>query len=163
MSHNRTIYRCSKLPCRVPPEYLEEKRACWPPYRFLRNAFPCAEQYVFGHAVLPPVAFHLVVTRCTAVIAIETRGCSVHQEPSATAQLVDPNSKTYTRLSHHRLMLRAPRQSLCRVPIPQALLNSVTLHKDIQIHQLLNPLLFRQRPGTLPIPTSQQIINQQPI
>ena len=60
-------------------------------------------------------------------------------------------------------MLRAPSQTLLRASPPQALLHPVTLHKDIHIHQLLDPLLPRQRLGTFPVATPQQIIHQQPI
>ena len=52
-------------------------------------------------------------------------------------------------------MLRTPSQTLLRTPPPQALLNPVALHKDIHIHQLLDALLPRQRPGAVPVPTPQ--------
>ena len=52
-------------------------------------------------------------------------------------------------------MLRTPSQTLLRTPPPQALLNPMTLHKDLQIHQLLNPLLPRERLGAFPVSTPQ--------
>ena len=50
-------------------------------------------------------------------------------------------------------MLRAPSQTLLRIPLPQAFLDPMTLHKNIQIHQLLNALFFSQSPRAIPVAT----------
>lgn len=71
--------------------------------------------------------------------------------------------KAYAGLPHQRLVLQTPRQTLVRPPVPQTLFDLMALHKDIQIHQILDPLLARQRPRTLAVPTPQQVIDQQPI
>ena len=68
--------------------------------------------------------------------------------------------KSYIKLLHHRPMLRTPSQTLLRAPFSQALLNPMALHKDLQIHQLLNALLPRQGPRTFPVSTPQQVIHQ---
>ena len=60
-------------------------------------------------------------------------------------------------------MLRAPSQTLLRIPLPQAFLDPMTLHKNIQIHQLLNALFFSQSPRAIPVATPQQVIHQEPI
>jgi len=82
---------------------------------------------------------------------------------SAPVTLRVGRGQAYAGLPHHRLVLQAPRQTLLRSPLPQTLLDLMTLHKDIQVHQILDPLLSCQSPRTLPVPTPQQIIDQQSI
>ena len=70
---------------------------------------------------------------------------------------------THTDFLQHWPMLHTPCQALRRTPPLKTHLDSMTLHKDIQINQVLDILLLRQRPSTTPISTSQQIINQESI
>ncbi len=154
------------LPCMVPPACQGQTRAGPQLYVSPQNAYPCVVPSISARGPLLRVACvpaRSGPTRYIAAAVTRTQACST---PAQSAQITSPVAQrghAYARLLHHRLVLQAPRQALLRPPVPQTLLDLMALHKDIHIHQVLDPLLPCQRPRTLPVPAPQQIIDQQSV
>lgn len=74
-----------------------------------------------------------------------------------------PQHHPHIELLQSLLVLAAPRQALLSSAPFQGIPDLVALHKHLQVHEGLDPFLFRQCPGALTESVAQQIIDQQPI
>ncbi len=130
-------------PCRVPFWYLTSMLVCLQldVYRWL--ACRVAVIHIFEGDALLLSSGRFAVIRCTAVTVTQIPDCSI-----AAVSFICTTHKvafgiSYVGFFHQRPMLRTPGQAFRRTSPPQALLDGMTLHEYVQIHQFLDPLLPR--------------------
>jgi len=99
--------------------------------------------HIFEGGALLPSSGRFAVVRCTAVTVTQIPDCSVASISILCTVQKDASGISNIGFLHQRPVLRTPGQALRRTSSPQTLLNGMTLHEYVQIHQFLDPLLTR--------------------